>query len=93
MVSLSGLAAVVFMFEGGASIEEEMTLLYGNLDHEEAALIVSKLEADGMAAEVREQGREVYVNSDLVYVLRAQLTMEGIVPESIENLDKKGVAL
>ena len=93
MVFLSGLAAVVIMMGGTASMSDDMTLLYGDLESDAAAVIVSKLEAEGMKAELRKEGREVYVKSDLVYVLRAQLAMEGIVPGSIEKLDKKEVAL
>ncbi|MEM9158776.1 MAG: hypothetical protein AAGB46_06965 [Verrucomicrobiota bacterium] len=90
MVFLSGLAAVVFMFDSKRE-DEGMTLLYRNLGEEKVARVVSKLEEEGLKVEARNGG--VYVNSDLVYVLRAKLEAEGVSPGSIEILDNERVAM
>ncbi len=75
--SMVGMAMVALMVWAS---QPSMSLLYGNLDAEEAGDIVTKLEQKGVSFETGKNGNSIYVESGMVHRLRWELASEGMVP-------------
>jgi flagellar M-ring protein FliF len=56
----------------------DMRVLYAELSPEEAAKITDKISEKGVAYELRNGGRSVYVPKDMVYQVRIDLAKEGL---------------
>ena len=56
----------------------DMRVLYTELNPEEAAKITDKISEKGVAYELRNGGKSVYVPKDMVYQLRIDLAKEGL---------------
>ena len=56
----------------------DMVLLYGELEGSDSSKIVSKLETQNIPFELRGEGQQIYVPSEMVLRLRMQMAEEGL---------------
>jgi flagellar M-ring protein FliF len=70
---LAGLVALTLW-----SRRPDLQLLYGRLSEKDAAVIVTQLQAQGIAHKISVGGGSIYVPSDQVYRLRMELATKGI---------------
>ena len=55
-----------------------MTLLFGDLDRGDSSKIISKLETQSIPYELRGEGQQIFVPSQMVLRLRMQMAEDGL---------------
>lgn len=81
LAAIGGVAiglVIFFVFLTSRLGGTDMTLLYGELDRSDSSKIVSKLETQNIPYELRGEGRQVFVPSQMVLRLRMQMAEDGL---------------
>lgn len=63
------------------------TLLFGNLNPDDATTIVESLREENIAFELRNEGTAIYVDRENVYELRMRFASEGLVSDGIQGYE------